>query len=154
MSRPNAVALHCLCVPPTDKMTNVRKQALKFAWRSTLFHAKSVFVHPVVCVKSCLRSFFVRKQASYMRPLVGTRLKWQLFNNYWGVTGKHTRGLLHSLLGNEWWTTGALTGALPGALTGALTGALSDSYSVTTEELLVNRPGHYCICYWVVISSK
>ena len=108
----------------------------------------------IVCVKSCLRSFFVRKQASYMRPLVGTRLKWQLFNNYWGVTGKHTRGLLHSLLGNEWWTTGALTGALPGALTGALTGALSDSYSVTTEELLVNRPGHYCICYWVVISSK
>ena len=36
----------------------------------TLFHAKSVFVHPVICVKRCLRSFFVRKQASYMRPLV------------------------------------------------------------------------------------
>ena len=25
--------------------------------------------------------------------------------------------------------------------------ALSDSYSVTTEELLINRPGDYCICY-------
>ena len=25
----------------------------------------------------------------------------------------------------------------------------SDSYSVTTEELLVNRPGDYCIRYWV-----
>ena len=28
--------------------------------------------------------------------------------------------------------------------------ALSDSYSVTTEELLVNRPGDYCIRYWVM----
>ena len=27
--------------------------------------------------------------------------------------------------------------------------ALSDSYSVTTEELLVNRLGDYCIPYWV-----
>ena len=34
-----------------------------------------------------------------------------------------------------------LTGALTVALTGDLTGALSDSYSVTTEELLLNRLG-------------
>ena len=71
MSRPNVVTLHGLCVPPTDKMTKkLCKQALKFAWRSTLFHAMSVFVHPVVCVKRYLRSFFVRKQALYMRPQV------------------------------------------------------------------------------------
>ena len=31
-------------------------------------------------------------------------------------------------------------------------GALSDSYSVTTEELLVNRLGDYCICYWVTLT--
>ena len=35
--------------------------------------------------------------------------------------------MLYSLLSNEWW------------MTRARTGALSDSYFVTTEELLVNR---------------
>ena len=38
---------------------------------------------------------------------------------------------------------------MTGALTGALTRALSDRFSVTTEELLVNRRGDYYICCWV-----
>ena len=36
--------------------------------------------------------------------------KWQLLSNYWGITGKQTRGLLYLLLSIEWWTTRALLG--------------------------------------------
>ena len=39
------------------------------------------------------------------------------------------------------------------ALTGALTAALNDSYSVTTEELLVNTLGDFCVHYWVMMKQ-
>ncbi|KAL2092964.1 hypothetical protein ACEWY4_010276 [Coilia grayii] len=43
---------------------------MKFAWRPALFHVKSVSVHPNSGVGSGVRSFFVRTQVLYMRPLV------------------------------------------------------------------------------------
>ena len=58
-----------MCRQLTKCTRNVRTPAMKFAWRPTLFHVKSVSVHPNSGVRSGVRSFFVRTQVLYMRPL-------------------------------------------------------------------------------------
>ena len=58
-----------LCCIAALHSRNVRKPDMKFGWRTALSHVKSVFVHPNVCVRSGLRSFFVRTQALYIRPM-------------------------------------------------------------------------------------
>ena len=59
-----------MCRQLTKCTRNVRTPAMKFAWRPALFHVKSVSVHPNSGVGSGVRSFFVRTQVLYMRPLV------------------------------------------------------------------------------------
>ena len=58
-----------MCRQLTKCTRNVRTPAMKFAWRPALFHVKSVSVHPNSGVGSGVRSFFVRTQVLYMRPL-------------------------------------------------------------------------------------
>jgi hypothetical protein len=66
-------------------------------------------------------------------------------------TGRDATVVTEERMSNEWWKTRALTGAL--------IGALSDSYSVTTQELLVNRLGDTVLWfkelnYWLTNGSK
>ena len=138
---------YCACV---SEWVRARQSERERA-RDCVCGLKAVWVVPVVDVNSdayqfceaylfCSRGINIYANPFYVEPQSFTRMcvfacarvcvcVCEVFTMRYAKTWVVTE----EWMSNEWW----------------MTRGLSDSHSVTTEELLVNRLGDYCICYWV-----